>query len=188
MRTVTIEVDFVLFTAGDTGKIETLSVEMKLILMILIVAVYHWVHLQRWFCNNWSVVRMTKANKYSSVRWNIAHEIDSVFTTLPVYTRALIRTIPYCIYWHYHTCIYWRSHSQNSRLRTAPGPDSTHNRTPGFSEDNSEVKIILRWGGRTNKTRAMALLVAADCRITLLLNIKCHHCMHNHKEANITNE
>ena len=41
MRTVTIEVDLVLFTAGDAGKIETLSEEMKLILMIFIVAVYH---------------------------------------------------------------------------------------------------------------------------------------------------
>ena len=33
----------------------------------------------------------------------------------------------------------------------------------------------------------MALVVADDGRITLLLNIKCHHCMHNHKEANTTN-
>ena len=41
MLTVTIEVDLVLFTAGDTGKIETLSEEIILILMILIVAVYH---------------------------------------------------------------------------------------------------------------------------------------------------
>ena len=41
MLTVTIDVDLVLFTAGDTGKIETLSEEMKLKLLILIVAVYH---------------------------------------------------------------------------------------------------------------------------------------------------
>ena len=39
MLTVTIEVDLVLFTAGDTGKIETLSEEMKLKLMILIAGV-----------------------------------------------------------------------------------------------------------------------------------------------------
>ena len=41
MLTVTIDVDLVLFTAGDTGKIEALSEEMKLKLLILIVAVYH---------------------------------------------------------------------------------------------------------------------------------------------------
>ena len=41
MRTVTIEVDLVLFTGGDTGKIQTLPEEMALKLMILIVAVYH---------------------------------------------------------------------------------------------------------------------------------------------------
>ena len=47
MRTVTIEVDLVLFTAGDTGKIETLSEEMRLKLMKLMVEAYHGVHLQR---------------------------------------------------------------------------------------------------------------------------------------------
>ena len=41
MLTVTIEVDLVLFTAGDTGKIETLSEKVTLKLMILRVAVYH---------------------------------------------------------------------------------------------------------------------------------------------------